>query len=322
VDAKLWRHPHVEVTVGGVRVGGLVSTTLGHYVPTFGRGLTHAISFHVDPVPWGADVVTVHDLIQVTHAELYGFSGRKARSFDRRIRHALRSPAILTDTAHVKDEIVKAYPDTDPAKIHPVPLGVDRAFHPPAEPRQPDGRLRVAVLMNADNRKRVDLVLQAAVDLPFVDVVHLGHWGATQQSTTVRGAAEAAIARLTREGRYQAVGAREDDDVRAALWGADVLAHPSVAEGFSLPPLEAMACGLPVLASDIPPHREILGEAATYADLSAEAFAAALERMWDGQGVHEGRVPPRQERLRHAQAYTWERTARDTAEVYALVEGA
>ncbi len=304
-----------------MRVGGLVSTTLGHYVPTFGRGLTHAISFHVDPVPWGADVVTVHDLIQVTHADLYGFTPRKARGFDRRIRHSLRSPAIITDTAHVKQEILQAYPETEAERIHPVPLGVDPAFFAPPRPRQPDGHLRVAVLMNADNRKRVDLLLEAAVGLPFVQVVHLGNWGPTHQSASVRSAAQAAIDTLRQQGRYEGVGAGDDAGVRTALWGADLLAHPSVAEGFSLPPLEALACGLPVVASDIPPHRETLGASARYVPLSVEAWTRELQEAWDGHGVREGRFAPRAERLRHAATFTWERTARETARVYDLVGG-
>jgi len=79
-----------------------------------------------------------------------------------------------------------------------------------------------------------------------------------------------------------------DSDVRAAYQSAGVVVCPSRFEGFGLTPMEAIACGIPVVASDIPPHREFLGDAAHFFQLDdEESLAAAITAA-----LHSG-PPPR-----------------------------
>lgn len=97
-----------------------------------------------------------------------------------------------------------------------------------------------------------------------------------------------------------------DRDVAALLTRAEMLVTASAYEGFGLPPLEALNLGTPVVASDIPVHREVLGEAATFAppgDVSAwgQAIRSVLEDSHDASG--------RESRQAWAARFQWPRTA-------------
>jgi glycosyltransferase involved in cell wall biosynthesis len=104
------------------------------------------------------------------------------------------------------------------------------------------------------------------------------------------------------------------EDLVALYNLADLFVFPSLYEGFGLPPLEAMACGLPVVASNAPALREVLDGAALLVqplDVAglAEAMAAAL-------GDEPLRAHLREAGLKRAALFSWERTARETAAVY------
>jgi alpha-1,3-rhamnosyl/mannosyltransferase len=95
--------------------------------------------------------------------------------------------------------------------------------------------------------------------------------------------------------------------------GAAVVLLPSRAEGFGLPVIEAMACGVPVICSDLPVLREIADGVASFCDPNdPAAFAAAIGSVLDtpNSGVH------RQLGIERAHAFTWERAARQTVEAY------
>jgi glycosyltransferase involved in cell wall biosynthesis len=104
------------------------------------------------------------------------------------------------------------------------------------------------------------------------------------------------------------------EDLVALYNLADLFVFPSLYEGFGLPPLEAMACGLPVVASTAPALREVLDGAALLVqpqdvDGLAEAMAAALRDPSVSVGLRDAG-------LQRAGLFSWERTARETAAVY------
>lgn len=113
------------------------------------------------------------------------------------------------------------------------------------------------------------------------------------------------------------LGTVPEDEMAAWYAAADVLAFPSVKEGFGLAALEAMAAGLPVVTSDIPVFREWLvpGRDALLAPVGdAEALAAALATVLDDEEVREGL---RAAGLRLADSYSWAASARRHLELYA-----
>ena len=110
------------------------------------------------------------------------------------------------------------------------------------------------------------------------------------------------------------VGYVPDADLSALYTGAAALLFPSLYEGFGLPPLEAMACGTPVITTSAPAMTEVLGNAALYAPLRNPRAIAELagplltddsvRREWSERGSE------------HVRQYSWARAAAETAAVY------
>lgn len=103
-------------------------------------------------------------------------------------------------------------------------------------------------------------------------------------------------------------------DLVALLQGAGALIQPSVYEGFGLPVLEAMACGCPVVCSDIPALREITaGAALLVRPEELESLASALRQLI---AAPELRCSLAGQGLARARTFSWHRCARETLEVY------
>jgi glycosyltransferase involved in cell wall biosynthesis len=117
------------------------------------------------------------------------------------------------------------------------------------------------------------------------------------------------------EGRVRFAGFIDDDDLPAVVSQAALFCFPSLYEGFGFPPLEAMACGAPVLSSDASSLPEVLGDAAEYAaPTDPEAWARAIERILSNEDARHGLAArgPGQ-----AARFTWGRAAAETEAVYA-----
>jgi glycosyltransferase involved in cell wall biosynthesis len=108
-----------------------------------------------------------------------------------------------------------------------------------------------------------------------------------------------------------------DDELRKLYAGASCFVMPSLHEGFGLPLAEAMAAGVPAVASDIPALREVGGEAVRYANpRDAEGFAAAVGAALDDREGSQLRAAAGRGRARR---FRWEETARATLAVYRRV---
>lgn len=104
-------------------------------------------------------------------------------------------------------------------------------------------------------------------------------------------------------------------DLSALYTGAAALLFPSWLEGFGLPPLEALACGTPVISSNRPAMTEVLGDAVLYADpRDATAWANAVETLGDDSGLRDRLIARGMER---AARFSWRRAAHETLAVYA-----
>jgi glycosyltransferase involved in cell wall biosynthesis len=106
----------------------------------------------------------------------------------------------------------------------------------------------------------------------------------------------------------------KDEQLALFYRHADFLVQPSLHEGFGLPIAEAMSLGCPVIASEIPAHREVLGDAGIYfSPRDANALEAAMLELFSDDQV---RASMARRGLRRAEEFTWEKAAARTLEVY------
>lgn len=111
-------------------------------------------------------------------------------------------------------------------------------------------------------------------------------------------------------GSVRWIGRVSDGQLRALYSNATAFIYPSLYEGFGLPALEAMSCGCPVVASDIPPLREVCGDAAVYCrPLAIEEFAHAIESVTSDQAL---RSRLRERGLARSALFSWDRAAEAT----------
>lgn len=276
--------------------------------------LLHCPSFvapWATPVPF---VVTVHDAATRRFPADHPLEWRV---YDRalmpgRLRAAAR---VITDSEFAGREVVDVY-GVPPERVAVTPLGVDPMYLEPVAgpdeagcdllfPGAPIGRKNLEAVLDCMARASPDSRLGRAT---------LAVSGATADGFP--GHARL-IRTLGLEARVRWLGRVPFADMPRLLASAAVVVYPSLYEGFGLPPLEAMAVGTPVVASDRASLPEVLGDAALRVDPTdrralSEALEAALTRP-------DLREQLRERGRRRARAFSWDRCADLTLDVYRAV---
>jgi glycosyltransferase involved in cell wall biosynthesis len=125
----------------------------------------------------------------------------------------------------------------------------------------------------------------------------------------------ALVERLAARDQLLFTGRVDDEDLIALYQGAEALVMPSFYEGFGLPVLEAMACGCPVITSNVSSLPEIAGDAALLVDSNdEEAMAQAMSAICSNPALRQSLV---EKGCRRAAEFSWDRAAAETAQVYA-----
>ena len=111
----------------------------------------------------------------------------------------------------------------------------------------------------------------------------------------------------------------DEDELIYLYNGARILILPSFYEGFGLPPLESMACGTPVIVSDRGSLPEVIGDAGLFVDPDREeSITGAIRTLWESDRL---RSELREKGFKRAKDFSWEKTARETLEVYESLAG-
>jgi glycosyltransferase involved in cell wall biosynthesis len=280
------------------------------------HGYAHAIRYF-DPA---RTVITCHDVIPLLAAEgmiPVHVPATVARTFKIRVRYLARARAVIVGSAVTKDTLQR-HTSVRPDRITVIPYGISRAFRPMPGRREPsrasagiDMRSPVVLQVASGGRyKNTPALLRAVASLrprlPRLALVRIGAPLYDDEATLARQLGIAGI--ITFLG--------EVDDKTLVDWynAADVLVFPSWWEGFGWPPLEAMACGMPVVGSTAPAIAEVTGDAAILvAPADPTALAQAIQRVLLDSAVA---ASLRQKGLRRASEYDWTRTAAATAAVY------
>jgi len=264
-------------------------------------------------------VVTVHDLAPLGAEEPAGRWGLSARLWRWALRGALRAARLIADSCFTRGELLR-WTDYPPQRIVVVPCGVAPAFHPVEDRARleavqaryglPNGRLLLHVGHGAP-RKNLPGLLQALARVRGAGAEDVG---LVQVGAVPREAERALAARLGVEGWVHWLGTVPGEDLPLLYNLADCFVFPSLYEGFGLPVLEAMACGTPVVCSNLASLPEVAGDAALLVDpREPAALAQAILDVLEN-GALRGRL--REAGLRRAAAFTWARTAAATANVY------
>jgi glycosyltransferase involved in cell wall biosynthesis len=244
------------------------------------------------PVP---TVVTLHDLVPLKRPGQYLRTGLRFRMRYLAVGRATRVIVPSAAVAQDAEELLRLSPD----RVDVVPEAAASVFTPRGADEVADVRRRyglpedylvwVGGLRHPDPRKRVAALAAAKRELPLVLVGDPGQWAKELDGVTLTGGVP-------------------DEDLAAIYSGAHALVFPSDDEGFGLPCVEALACGTPVVACDVPALREVLGERATFVDCAD--LSGLLKAGEDAQ--RPAPAPP---------AWTWEDAARSTWAVYEEAAG-
>ena len=296
-------------------------------VPAAARGgadVFHVLAHGDAPsLPPACTVITVHDLILEVMAHHYPGNGSLRFRFARACERSAirRAPMLVADSAATRDDLVRRH-GVAPSRVHVAPLGVDACFRPP-EPaaveafRAHHGLAAPFVLYvgGVDARKNIGLLLEAFALVRGgragpLELVLAGHVkGAAEYPALEARACELGIARSLRVLEFV-----PGEELPVLLAAARVFAFPSLYEGFGLPPLEAMACGTPVVSTDGGSLAEVLADAALVASATDPAdFAAKLVTALDDEPL---RAHLRARGLARAAMFTWDLTAEATVGAY------
>jgi glycosyltransferase involved in cell wall biosynthesis len=265
-------------------------------------------------------VLVVHDLAFERYPETAPhIDGRWRRRFAEALA---RCAAVVVPSAATRDDLVELH-GVGP-KIHVVPHGIRaEAFAPPPDARERGRWVRERLgiggryalfLGGIEPRKNLRRLVRAFASVG-ADAWLVVAGGSVRWYPRAAAELDAEIARLPAPVRRRVIrtGYVADDDRLALLWGAELLAYPSLAEGFGLPVLEAFAAGVPVLASRASSLPEVAGEAALLVDpLDEEAIAEGIARLLGDEGL---RARLRAAGLERCRLFTWRRTAEATASV-------
>jgi glycosyltransferase involved in cell wall biosynthesis len=271
-------------------------------------------------------VVTIHDCIHLLFPQYHPRGGAAYARFMMG-RAIERSERVFTVSEASKRDILRFYPEADPERIQVIPNAIDTALiEDPGE----EERLRVRERYQIRGR----FVLYAGHIKPHKNLERLiDAFGLIKQrpghgdlKLIIIGEDLNRFASLRR--RVEAARVRQDvrffgfvpETTLAALYRmAEVFAFPSLYEGFGLPPLEAMACGTPVVTSNISSLPEVVGDAALLVDPhDIEAIASGIQRVLENEELRSdlkarGRI--------RARLFSWERSVKELYTAYMSVLG-
>ena len=269
------------------------------------RGLGDAWLYspcNVGPLARRKQIVTIHDA-QVYLAPL-AYSAAFRNWYRWLLPRLARRACLVTTVSDYSKRMLEAFGVLPPDKAVVIHNGADHILRVPADPSvltrhdlAPGGY--VLAIGSLSPHKNLNTVLEAAArrrdrSMPLV----------VAGGGNPRVFADAGL-KPTQDTRF--LGRVTDGELRGLFDNANALVFPSLFEGFGLPPLEAMACGCPVIASDIPTLHEVCGDAVLYADpADAGRWALQMDRLAGDPGLRDDLA---ERGRRQAARFTWDRAA-------------
>ena len=267
-------------------------------------------------------VVTFHDMIFFLYPELHGLT---KRIFFRTMMSmsSRRADEIITISENTARDVIALLP-VKPEKVHAIPLAAGSNYRPMTDRSAIDRICDQHGLQNGEYilfvgalepRKNIPVLLHSYQNLldrgihKKLAVVGKKGWMFDEIFNTVQ--------KLKMEDNVVFPGYVSEQDLPYLYNGACLFVYPSLYEGFGLPILEAMSCGIPVLTSNISSMPEIVGNSALLVDpRDPKQLAEVMEQVLTDNVLNDSL---KERGVRRAAEFSWERTARETLQVYCHV---
>ena len=275
----------------------------------------HFPNFFLPPLSHGKSVVTIHDMSFMRYPE---FAEEKNLQFlTRHVQNTVdRADAIITDSQFSADEICELM-QIDSSRVFPIHLGINPRFCAPSATAQKETLTRLKLdrpylvtVGTVEPRKNIPFMIKVFEQLKDYDgelvIAGMLGWKCEDILDSIKSSPAA--------DRIRYISYVEDDDLTALYAGADCFITTSFYEGFGFPPLEAMACGTPVLSSSGGSLAEVLSSGASVVNsFDLDEWTTALSKLltdseYNAQLKAEGPL--------HTKKFTWQHTAEKTMEVY------
>ncbi|MET3761221.1 glycosyltransferase family 1 protein [Sphingomonas sp. UYEF23] len=290
----------------------------------FDGRLIHGTNYFLPPLA-ESGIITVHDLSIYLHPGTHPIE--RIRDFEKHFESSLaRATHVITDSEATRRDLIDhlSYPAEKVSTVH---LGVSDRFTARSSDEIRATLLRlfgkpvgdyVLSVATFEPRKRIESAIAAHAvfcdrtgrDIPLVLVGAKG-WANARLHTLIEAE--------QRHGRLLMLGFVSEEDLPALYAGARLFLYPSVYEGFGLPPIEAMACGVPTIVSDRSCLPEVTQGAAMMIDPDdIDALSWAIERgldddIWRNDAICAG--------TKLGAHYTWARCVGKTVDIYQACSG-
>jgi alpha-1,3-rhamnosyl/mannosyltransferase len=277
--------------------------------------LFHGTNFEVPLRGNCPTVVTIHDLSWLLHSSTHE-ARAVLRGRLRLPRMARRAAMVITDSDAVRREVCERLEIAE-EKVVAIPLAPQPGFTPASPQVVLEVRKRLGIeeefllfTGTIEPRKNLVTLIRAFEEViratnlrPQLVVAGKLGWKTNELKSQLENS-------LARE-RIKLIGYASDADLRALYSSCRAFVYPSIYEGFGLPPLEAMACGAPVIASAVPSVTPSVARVISATDVHALA-RSIVDLLSDARA----RESLSRAGLDHAARFSWERTAKRTREVY------
>ncbi len=317
-----------SISTNLVHFSGYIYRAASTFIPVpysrfFGKNsdITHFFNYIVPPGVHGKTVVTVHDMVYKAFPETV--RARTKYMLNSGLKSSMkRADMIVTDSEFSRSEILKYFPQHE-KKLRVVPCGVDlNKFRPCSEPeRIPAVKKSLDIegeyflyLGTIEPRKNLERLISAyhifsqrtGSDTPKLVLAGGKGW---LYDSIFRKVTDLGLSDKVLFTKYV-----PSEDMNPLMCGALAFVFPSIYEGFGMPPLEAMACGVPVLASDAASLPEVTGDCAVICDAySEESIAEGLDKLWNDSELRSDLSIRGRDR---AAEFSWDKSAEILYNVY------
>lgn len=331
-EQRMTQYMRTSSEINFAKFSGFAYRAIMNFIPLpyssfFGKSadITHFFNYIVPPSVHGKTVVTVHDMVIKAYPETVRFRTRQMLNIGLE-KSMKRADIIVTDSEFSKTEIAKYYPAYS-HKVRVVPCGVNlEKFHPVSDNaviEKTKKNLGISgeyflYLGTIEPRKNLERLITAyAIFVKRYEnppkLVLAGGKGWLCDGIYNK------VHELGIEDYIQFTQYVPSEDMCPLMNGALSFLFPSVYEGFGMPPLEAMACGTPVLTSSEASLPEVVGDSAVIVDAyDIISIANGIERLYNYENLrkklsHKG--------IEQSKKYSWENSAEMLYNIYCEAVG-